>query len=265
MAKDPKKTVESYISRPDTSAGHIVSGDTLLHMLSTVQENPILGLAAFRYVETEALAGLTILASCLHDRAMDLAGSQPVLLMAGGQGSGKTTVAQYLMRTGWEGAIFDSPWVTERDIRTVRNRGHEAWIIYVDRDFEGAFISMIDRAADEGRMVNPCDMARTHAQVPLDLLKAVVLFRNQPKVSLWHVQNRERDLLDLQTLGGPLHREGKDAFNSIRNRPEARDRQAYEDVAKASFEEVVEEIRDGMRNPYPIDLLEEIWRGLGGH
>lgn len=262
MAKDPKKTVESYINRPDTGAGHIVSGDTLLHMLGTVQENPVLGLAAFRYVETEALAGLTILASCLRDRAMDLAGSQPVLLMAGGQGSGKTTVAQYLMRAGWEGAIFDSPWVTERDIRTVRNRGHEAWIIYIDRDFEGAFISMIDRAADEGRMVNPCDMARTHAQVPSDLLRASALFRNQPRVSLWHIQNRNSDVRNVDILGGPLHREGKDAFSSIHHRKESRDRLAYEGAAQACLQEVQQALQSGQRNPYPVDLLVEIRQGL---
>ncbi len=265
MTRDLKATLERYAARPDTAQGRIVSGDTLLHMLGAVQENPVLGLAAFRYVETEALAGLPTLVSRLRDQAMDLTGSHPVALMAGGQGSGKTTVAQHLIRLGWPGAIVDSPWVTERDIRMIRNSRREAWILYVDRPFEGAFLSMVHRAADEGRMVSPCDMAQAHARIPGDLLKAAALFRNQPGVALWHLQNRAPDLSHADALGGPLHREGKDAFSSIRDRPENRCRAAFEASAASVWATVQEELHNGQRNPYPLDLAAEIERGLVGH
>lgn len=262
MTQDMKGTLARYAARPDTAHGRIVSGDTLLHMLESVQENPVLGLAAFRYVDSEALAGLPTLVARLRDQALDFTGSHPVALMAGGQGSGKTTIAQHLLRLGWPGAIVDSPWVTERDIRMVRNLRREAWILFVDRPFEGAFLSMVHRAADEGRMVNPADMAHTHAQVPNDLLKAAALFRNQPGVSLWHIRNQAPDLSHADALGGPLHREGKDAFNTIRNRPGTQDRAKFEASAAASWATILEELHDGQRNPYPLDLASEIERGL---
>jgi hypothetical protein len=264
MTRDLKATVARYAARPDTGQGRIVSGDTLLHMLGAVQENPVLGLAAFRYVDSEALAGLPTLVSRLRDQAMELSGPHPVALMAGGQGSGKTTVAQHLIRLGWPGAIVDSPWVSERDIRLIRNSRREAWILYVDRPFEGAFLSMVHRAADEGRMVNPCDMAQAHAQIPSNLLKAAALFRNQPGVALWHIQNRAPDLSHAEALGGPLHREGKDAFSTIRNRPENRGRAELEAAAASVWAVIQEELHTGQRNPYPLDLAAEIQRGLVG-
>ncbi|MCE1228534.1 MAG: hypothetical protein LWX11_03460 [Firmicutes bacterium] len=47
MATDHPKTLARYAERPDTQNGRIVSGDTLLHLVPGVAENPPLALAVF--------------------------------------------------------------------------------------------------------------------------------------------------------------------------------------------------------------------------
>ncbi|MCE1228533.1 MAG: hypothetical protein LWX11_03455 [Firmicutes bacterium] len=194
----------------------------------------------------------------IRDRAFDLAGSDPVILMAGGNASGKTTFSYQLIRQGFLGAIVDSPWVAESDVRKVLNRRREPWVIYVERDFEEAFLFMVLRAADEGRMVDPSEIARTHAEVPAALLRAMALFRNQPRVSCWHLQNNAPNLSLAQAIGGPLHRDGKDALISIRMREESRSRSDFEQAARTTWNQFKQAVETRHQNPYPADLAHEI-------
>ncbi len=263
MAAEGEATLDRYAARPDTWGGRIASGDTLLHLIPAVAENPPLALAAFRDLDMEALGNLTFLSGCVRDRALDLAGDAPVVLMAGGNASGKSTFSQQVARQGFPGAVLDAPWVAERDVRRVLGRGHEAWVVFVDRPFEDAFLSMVLRAAEEGRMVAPGEMARTHAEVPPLLLRDLALFRNQPRVSCWHLCNVAPEQGGPTAIGGPLHREGKEALNTIRLRKEHRGRAAFERAAREAWRDFRRALAIGLHNPYPADLEGEIQRGMG--
>ncbi|MBP1627762.1 MAG: hypothetical protein H6Q00_2237 [Holophagaceae bacterium] len=251
-----------YRERRDTQRGRIVSGDTLLYLIPGVAENPPLALSAFAHVDLTVLSELSSLGTRIRDQALDGAGKAPVILMAGGNAVGKSAVAYQLIRYGFEGAVIDSPWVAEQDVRKVLNRGHEAWVVYVDRPFEDAFQSMVLRAADEGRLVDPSEMARTHNEVPQRLLQGLAIFRNQPRVSCWHLQNTASDLKQIQAVGGPLHREGKDALTSIRLRSESRSRADFELAAGQVWARFRQAVRDRHQNPYPTDLADEIDRKM---
>lgn len=262
LAKDWRNSQACYRERRDTQRGRIVSGDTLLYLIPGVAENPPLALSAFAHVDLTVLSELSSLGTRIRDQALDGAGKAPVILMAGGNAVGKSAVAYQLIRYGFEGAVIDSPWVAEQDVRKVLNRGHEAWVVYVDRPFEDAFQSMVLRAADEGRLVDPSEMARTHNEVPQRLLQGLAIFRNQPRVSCWHLQNTASDLKQIQAVGGPLHREGKDALTSIRLRSESRSRADFELAAGQVWARFRQAVRDRHQNPYPTDLADEIDRKM---
>ncbi len=262
LAKNHRKALADYAERQDTRGGRIFSGDTLLYLIPGVAENPPLALAAFREVDLTVLGELSSLSGRIRDQALDLAGKEPVILMAGGNAAGKSTFSYQAIRQGFQGAILDSPWVAENDVRKVLNRGHEAWAVYVDRPFEEAFQSMVLRAADEGRLVDPSEMARTHVEVPQRLHQGLAIFRNQPRVSCWHLRNNAPDLNGIEAIGGPLHREGKDALTSIRLRPEARGRAELEQAARQCWTRFQRAIQANHHNPYPADLAEEISRRM---
>lgn len=262
MAQDHKNTLARYIERLDTQGGRIVSGDTLLHLIPGVAENPPVALAAFHDVDLSALGNLAIISGRIRDYALDRAAREPVILMAGGNASGKSTFSYQLLRQGFPGAIVDSPWVAEMDVRKVLNRGHEVWVVYVERTFEDAFLSMVLRAADEGRIVNPEEITRTHSEVPTKLLQGLAVFRNQPRVSCWHLKNNALSLELAEAIGGPLHRDGKDALTSIRLRPESRSRADFDQVARETWVDFQQAVQARQHNPYPKDLAEEIGRRL---
>jgi len=121
---------------------------------------------------------------------------------------------------------------------------------------------MVLRAADEGRIVNPDEITRTHSEVPTKLLQGMTVFRNQPRVSCWHLKNNVQNLDFAEAIGGPLHREGKDALASIRLRPESRSRADFDQVARESWSRFQQAIHAHQHNPYPKDLAEEIGRRL---
>ncbi|WP_005038150.1 hypothetical protein [Holophaga foetida] len=262
MARDHKATLARYAERPDTQGGRIVSGDTLLHLIPGVAENPPLALAAFQDVDPSALGELASLGTRIRDHVLDLAGREPVILMAGGEASGKSTLSCQLIRQGFPGAIVDSPWVSEKDVQKVLDRGYEAWVVYLDRTFEDAFQSMLLRAADEGRIVDPDESARTHTEVPPMLLRSLAPFRDQPRVSCWHLRNTASNLDLAEAIGGPLDGDGKDALASIRMRPESRSRADFQQAARKTWARFQHAIQARRHNPYPADLTEEISRRM---
>jgi hypothetical protein len=262
MARDHKGTLARYAERPDTQGGRIISGDTLLHLIPGVAENPPVALAAFHDVDMSALGDLASLSSRIRDYAFDLAGQEPVILMAGGNASGKSTFSYQLLRQGFPGAIVDTPWVTENDIRKVLNQRREVWVVYVERAFDDAFLSMVLRASDEGRIVDPNEIARTHAEVPPMLLRSLAIFRNQSRVSCWHLRNNASSLDLAEAIGGPLHRDGKDALTSIRMRPETRTRADFEQAAREGWARFQQAVQAHQHNPYPADLAKDISRRM---
>ena len=94
------------------------------------------------------------------------------------------------------------------------------------------------------------------------LLRSLAIFRNQPRVSCWHLRNNTSNLDQAEAIGGPLHREGKDALTSIRMRPEARSRADFEQAAREAWARFQLAIQARHHNPYPADLAEEITRRM---
>lgn len=262
MSRNHKDTLARYAECPDTQGGRIISGDTLLRLIPCVTENPPVALAAFHDVDSSVLGDLASFNSRIRDYAFDLVGKEPVILMAGGNASGKSVFSYQMLRQGFPGVVVDTPWVTEKDVRKVMNRGNEAWVVYVERTFEDAFMSMVLRASDEGRLVDPNEIARTHAEVPPMLLRSLAIFRNQSRVSCWHIRNNASSLDLAEAIGGPLHRDGKDALISIRMRPESRSRTDFEQVARETWDRFQQAIQSRHHNPYPADLAEEITRRM---
>ena len=127
MAREHNATLARYAERPDTQAsGHQRGHPAAPH--PGVAENPPVALAAFHDVDLSTLGDLASLNTRIRDQAFDRAGQEPVILMAGGNASGKSTFSYQIIRQGFKGAIVDSPWVAESDVRKVLNRvGKYGW------------------------------------------------------------------------------------------------------------------------------------------
>lgn len=217
LARDPEGTILGYARLPDTFQGRLVNGDLAATLMPTLARNPTLGYEALEDPEGRAVVHLNQVGKLLRDRALDLAAGGPVLVLMGGQATGKTTGALALGHTF--GAILDAPH-TDLDalrflIRRIRPLGNEVHIAYTDRTPAGALMAMLERSEREGRFVPLDRMARTHAQAPYTFLALAPQLG--PELALYHVQADEGE--------GSAMTEGRAAVAQVAGRPKPSSRE----------------------------------------
>jgi len=192
LARDPEGTAQAYAALPETLSGRLVNADLMATLLHTLHANPTQGYEALEDPGGRAVVHLNTLGKYLRDRALELAGASPVLVLMGGQASGKTVGAWALGRAF--GAIFDAPHTDPEAlaflVRRVRQegRGAQVHLAYADRSPESSLYAMLDRSEREGRYVPLDRMARTHARAPHTFLGLASLLDDG--VSLYHVRTR---------------------------------------------------------------------------
>lgn len=192
LARDLQGTAEAYAALPETLGGRLVNADLLATLLPTLRANPTQGYEALEDPGGRAVVHLNAVGKRLRDGALELAGNSPVLLLMGGQASGKTVGAWALGRAF--GAIFDAPHTDPEAVaflvRRVRKEGRGALVhlAYADRSPESSLYAMLDRSEREGRYVPLDRMARTHARAPHTFLGLASLLDDG--VSLYHVRTR---------------------------------------------------------------------------
>ncbi|MBI4911103.1 MAG: hypothetical protein HY823_00045 [Acidobacteria bacterium] len=211
LAADPAAAIMGYSRLPDAFGGRLVNGDLAATLLPTLAANPTQGYEALEDSECRAVVSMNQVGKLLRDRALDLAARDPVLILMGGQATGKTTGALALGHTF--GAILDAPH-TDPDamrflIRRVRPMGNEVHVAYTDRTPAGALRAMLDRSEREGRYVPLDRMARTHAQAPYTFLNLGSQIGRD--LVLYHIQADEGE--------GSRMAEGREALEQISRRP----------------------------------------------
>ncbi len=217
LTQDPEGTILAYARLPDTFEGRLVNGDLAATLLPTLAANPTLGYEALEDPECQAVVNLNRVGKLLRDRALTLAAGEPVLILMGGQATGKTTGALALGHTF--GAVLDAPH-TDLDalrflIRRIRPGGNEVHIAYTDRTTPGSLMAMLERSEREGRYVPLDRMARTHAQAPYTFL-AMAPFLGRD-LALYHVQADEGQ--------GSAMLEGRAAVAHVAGRPKPASRE----------------------------------------
>jgi hypothetical protein len=255
-ADHPEEFSSTYEADPETFGGRLVNGDIMRRLLPTVADNVPLGLEASKHTDAAIESLLVTLRNRVIDRALDLAGDKPVGITAGGQASGKTSLAEHYLNAGILGAVIDAPHDDARSVQLVLGkilaRNKDAEVVYVDRpDFKAAFRSMINRAIQEGRMVDLQDMIDKHLKVPAEMLKVGEANRNSHRVGMSHVLNPEAG--GWQFIGGRLADQGKDALASIRNR-ENTNHEVLVSQAKEAYLEHQRDVQNGTAHPIPADL-----------
>jgi hypothetical protein len=217
LSRDPEGTILGYARLPETFAGRLVNGDVAATLMPTLAANPTLGYEALEDPDCQAVVHLNRVGKILRDRALALAAGEPVLILMGGQATGKTTGALALGHTF--GAVLDAPH-TDLDalrflIRRIRPGGNEVHIAYTDRTTHGSLMAMLERSEREGRYVPLDRMARTHAQAPYTFLAmAPALGRD---LALYHVQADEGE--------GSSMQEGRAAVAQVAARPKPSSRE----------------------------------------
>jgi hypothetical protein len=264
-ADHPEEFHKAYEADSETFGGRLVNGDIMRRLLPTVKENVPLGLEAGKATDTAIESHMMTLRSRLVDRAIDLAGDKPVGVTAGGQSSGKTTIATRLLNKELLGAVIDAPHDDFNSVTKIVDkalgRGKDVSIMYVDRpDFGEAYKSMIRRAIREGRPVDAPDMAGKHVKVPSEMLKVGERYRNNPRVDLRHMTNAESQWSE---IGGSLADDGKDAMTSIRNRNAAA-QSDLENQARAAYIDYQKGVQDGTELPIPADTRRRIEASIPG-
>lgn len=263
----PDAFQKEYAQNPETHGGRLVNGDIVFSMIPTVAKNIPLGRAAGKKVDSAILSYIMTLTKGLRQQAYDLAGDKPVAITAGGQASGKTTLANKLLDDGSAGAVIDAP---HDDARTVKRIAEEALglkkdveIYFVDRpDFRAAFKDMIRRAIREGRFVGTQDMTGKHVRVPMEMLKIGDEFRNSYRVGLFHARTSEKDHA-FDVAGGLLAHDGKDALSSIRNRPSP-SAEDLDSQAREAYLDYLKGVQNGTEIPIPADLRRDIEASIPG-
>lgn len=225
LASDPEGTVMAYARLADTFEGRLVNGDVAATLLSTLAANPTVGYEALEDPESRAVVPLNRVGKLLRDRALTLAAGEPVLVLMGGQATGKTTGALALGHTF--GAVLDAPH-TDLDalrflIRRIRPGGNEVHIAYTDRSPRGALMAMLERSEREGRFVPLDRMSRTHAQAPYTFLALAPLLG--PALALYHVQADEGQ--------GSSMEEGRAAVARVAARPKPASRELANQLQSA--------------------------------
>jgi hypothetical protein len=193
LESDPARMLEAYAALPQTLGGRLVNADLLATLLPTLEAHPTQGYEALEDGEGRAIVHLNAVGKRLRDRALELAGSAPVLILMGGQASGKTTGAWALGKVF--GAVFDAPHTDPEAlaflIRRIRASGPkppQIHLAYADRSPESALYAMLDRSEREGRYVPLDRMARTHARAPHSFLALASLLDED--LRLYHIRTR---------------------------------------------------------------------------
>lgn len=217
LSLDPEGTILGYAHLPETFEGRLVNGDVAATLMPTLAANPTLGYEALEDPDCRAVVHLNQVGKILRDRALTLAAGEPVLILMGGQATGKTTGALALGHTF--GAVLDAPH-TDLDalrflVRRIRPGGNEVHIAYTDRTTHGSLMAMLERSEREGRYVPLDRMSRTHAQAPYTFLAmAPALGRD---LALYHVQADEGE--------GSSMQEGRAAVALVAARPKPSSRE----------------------------------------
>lgn len=211
LVADPEGSIQGYARLPDAFGGRLVNGDLAATLLPSLAANPTQGYEALEDPDGRAVVPLNQLGKLLRDRALQLAARRPVLILMGGQATGKTTGALALGHTF--GAVLDAPH-TDPDalrflIRRVRPGGNEVHLAYTDRTPHGALSAMLERSEREGRYVPLDRMSRTHAQAPYTFLTMASLMDRG--LVLYHIQADEGD--------GSSMLEGRAAVERVARRP----------------------------------------------
>lgn len=251
---EPEEALEDYAAIPDTLGGRLVNGDLAATLLPELRVNPTQGYEALEDPEGRAVVILNLLGKILRDRALELAAGAPVLILMGGQATGKTTGAMALGRAF--GAVFDAPH-TDPDalhflIRRIEPTGSELHVAYADRSPEGALLAMLERSEREGRYVPLDRMARTHAHAPHTFLGLHREFG--PALALYHVRAAEGG-------AGTFMAEGARAVESVMARPKPSER----DVAYVLQSAYLHHLRNQpheLQAWYPRDVLAGLNRSL---
>lgn len=211
LCRDPEGTVLAYARLADTFEGRLVNGDVAATLMPTLAANPTLGYEALEDPDSRAVVDLNQVGKLLRDRALTLAAGEPVMVLMGGQATGKTTGALALGNAF--GAVLDAPH-TDLDalrflIRRIRPGGNEVHVAYTDRTPRGSLMAMLERSEREGRYVPLDRMARTHAQAPYTFLALAPLLGRD--LALYHVQADEGE--------GSSMEEGRAAVARVAGRP----------------------------------------------
>lgn len=190
LEESPEATLAAYAALPNTLEGRLVNADLLATLLPTLEANPTQGYEALEDPDGRAIVHLNAVGKRLRDRALELAGRAPVLILMGGQASGKTTGAWALGKAF--GAVFDAPH-TDPDalnflVRRITPQGAQIHLAYADRSPESSLYAMLDRSEREGRYVPLDRMARTHARAPHSFLGLASLL--EEGVHLHHIRTR---------------------------------------------------------------------------
>jgi hypothetical protein len=218
LAQDLEATEAAYAALPDTLRGHLVNADLMATLLPTLVANPTQGYEALEDPEGHAVVHLNTVGKRLRDRALQLAGPAPVLLLMGGQASGKTTGAWALGHNF--GAVFDAPHTDPDALGFLVRRIRDDWpwaqihLAYADRSPESSLYAMLDRSEREGRYVPLDRMARTHSRAPHTFLSMASL--QDEGLSLYHVRTRWN--------AAPVVTEGDEAVTGVagRQKPDER-------------------------------------------
>lgn len=212
LAQDLDATEAAYAALPETLRGRLVNADLMATLLPTLRANPTQGYEALEDPGGHAVAHLNTIGKRLRDRALHLAGSTPVLILMGGQASGKTTGAWALGRAF--GAVFDAPHTDPEALAFLVRRIRDDWpwaqihLAYADRSPESSLYAMLDRSEREGRYVPLDRMARTHARAPHTFLGLASL--QDEGLWLYHVRTRWN--------ATPVVTEGEEAVTGVAGR-----------------------------------------------
>jgi hypothetical protein len=225
LCQDAEGTILGYARLPESLQGRLVNGDLAATLLPTLAANPTLGYEALEDADCQAVVHLNQVGKLLRDRALTLAAGEPVLVLMGGQATGKTTGALALGHTF--GAVLDAPH-TDLDalrflIRRIRPGGNEVHIAYTDRTPRGSLMAMLERSEREGRFVPLDRMSRTHAQAPYTFLALAPLLGQY--LALYHVQADEGE--------GSSMEEGRTAVARVTARPKPASRELANQLQSA--------------------------------
>jgi hypothetical protein len=190
LVQDAEATLWAYGNLPDALGGRLMNADLLATLLPTLRANPTQGYEALEDPDGRAIVHLNIVGKYVRDQALLLSERQPVLLLMGGQASGKTTGAWALGNAF--GAVFDAPHTDPEAlaflVRRIQPQGAQIHLAYADRSPESALYAMLDRSEREGRYVPLDRMARTHARAPHTFLSLASLL--DEGVHLYHIRTK---------------------------------------------------------------------------
>lgn len=188
LIADPVKQHELYASIPETKDGKIISGDTIKMIL----EHGLEPGASDQISNLHAYQNFDLFNNLIKQRLENSPGEE-VFLTAGGQGSGKSTIAQGIAEgTKSINTIIDTPGDRTGFLGKYTNQAEQAGkkvqIVLVDRPVDEAIKSIVSRSATEHRAIRPDEVIQTKIQAA----QAVADFKKaHPEVEVTKITNRE--------------------------------------------------------------------------